>query len=332
MNKKIIAGLLLIICLGFLVTPRESMAAASTTKEKIVYLAEQLISMDNIIADQTSTLAKRLRLAITRVLRKLGIYRGANGLYSTSSLASLYGTTTTKTVATTTKDTDEENEDEDDSNENEDDTNANQATAYIDPAWFGSGDDSGTEEGPTPQLTYDQKTGSYRYDIGSEVEPVPGKSSINSQKIYEEARKAASGDNSLITSGVPGTNNGRKACAWAVATILERAGVGVGSPNDLKSTIDLNEALSKSDKYQLVGNSGKAFSGAVQGDVIVSPTTGSKTGHTGICMDQSCSDIASNSSDYGRFSFLKNRRGYTQLTWRSRFGEDVGRIIIYHAK
>ena len=192
------------------------------------------------------------------------------------------------------------------------------ATPESQPTWFGNNDDSGAQDYLVPQTTTNPD-GSFTADLGPKIEAVPGKSSAGSQKIYDEAYAAAGGQKPIWTS-----QYGRVGCAFAVATILERAGLSVGRPDSLSYTPTLNEALKKSPLYQAVGNYETAFNGAVQGDVVMSPTTDRRTGHTGICMDSKCTLIASNSSTEKKFI-----RNYTQLNWVARFGKN---IVIYHAK
>ena len=312
MSKKLILILIIISCLGSLTAPATSSAqTASSTQQQLYHLAEQLIAIDNALINYTTPAAKKLRLVVARILRNMGIVRGTNGTYSTSSLAYL----ATSTQATTTSPSAASN-----NNNSQDNRPAEALTATPEsqPTWFGNSDDSGAQDYLLPETTTNPD-GSFTANIGPKIDAVPGKSSAGSQKIYEEAYAAVSGQKPVSTS-----QYGRVGCAFAVATILERAGLGVGKPDDLTSTRTLNETLNKSPLYQAVGNYETAFNGAVQGDIVMSPTTENRTGHTGICMDSKCTLIASNSS--GQKKFVRN---YTQLNWVARFGKN---IIIYHAK
>lgn len=123
--------------------------------------------------------------------------------------------------------------------------------------------------------------------------------------------KAQSCNNTLVTKHVPGTKEGRLACAWAVNEIAKQAlGKVIGgnlSTNDMFGALTARHK--KIDQQQLVG-----------GAIVISPTQGGNTGHVGIVgpVGANIDDttIYSNSSSKGVFSDF-----YTVRKWRTQFGQ-----------
>jgi hypothetical protein len=93
------------------------------------------------------------------------------------------------------------------------------------------------------------------------------------------------------TSAGPG--NGRVACAWAVNNVLTNAGM---APLDSNSVASMESALT-SGRGTLVDQSS-----AVPGDIVVQ----AQDGHVGICMNNGCTQVVSNSSSKGSFSWISD--------------------------
>jgi hypothetical protein len=90
------------------------------------------------------------------------------------------------------------------------------------------------------------------------------------------------------TSSGPG--NGTVACAWAVNNVLTQAGI---APLDSNSVQSMENALT-SGRGTLVNSSA-----AVAGDIVIE----GNDGHVGICMNDGCTQVLSNSSSNASFSW-----------------------------
>jgi hypothetical protein len=108
----------------------------------------------------------------------------------------------------------------------------------------------------------------------------------------------------LSSRNVPGTNNGRLGCAWAVNEVVRQA---LGHPiGGGLSTADMHDALVR-------GRGREVQRGAAShGTVIISPTEGDNIGHVGILGDNSL--IYSNRSSDGIFS-----QNYDVNSWYARY-------------
>jgi len=114
----------------------------------------------------------------------------------------------------------------------------------------------------------------------------PGSTTTNSvgaptgTSVDGKVRTASLNDkNHLSSANVPGTNNGRLACAWAVNHVVTD---GLGHPvGGGLSTAEMADALN-SGRGHLV-----SLESAPSGCIIISPTTGPIVGHVGILMDGS---------------------------------------------
>jgi len=96
------------------------------------------------------------------------------------------------------------------------------------------------------------------------------------------------------TSSGPGNNTngtgGQLACAWSVNNILTQAGI---APLDANSVQGMENALT-SGRGTLVSQSA-----ATAGDIVIE----GNDGHVGICMNDGCTQVLSNSSSNGSFSW-----------------------------
>jgi hypothetical protein len=124
--------------------------------------------------------------------------------------------------------------------------------------------------------------------------------------------------NKLLTRDVPGTNQGRLACAWAVNRVVKE---GVGKP--------VGGGLSTAAMYDaLRSGRGKKIEidGAPAGAVIISPTQGANTGHVGILANGSGSGrkIHSNSSAHGRYE-----DGFTVGRWSDYYSGKGLQVLVY---
>lgn len=109
--------------------------------------------------------------------------------------------------------------------------------------------------------------------------------------------------NSLSSKRVPGTNNGRLACGWSTNYVVRVAlGAGIGAPESMKSTIKMFDALRGGRGIEV------PLAEAGRGDVIISPTQGTNTGHVGILLDGS--RIANNSSSFGLWMDHKTKNSW----------------------
>lgn len=128
--------------------------------------------------------------------------------------------------------------------------------------------------------------------------PAPGAGDDVAPKIFDAARTFVG----HTTSGVPGTDHGNLACAWAVNEVarlaLGKAVSGQGGKNGL-STAELFDAL-KARHTSL-----NKASDARPGSIIIAPTRGVNHGHVGIVGTTAggvnATQVFSNSSRHGKF-------------------------------
>ena len=108
-------------------------------------------------------------------------------------------------------------------------------------------------------------------------------------------RIAAATQQYMNTDTSSGPDGGNKACAWAVNNILRESGV---APVDGASVFEMQEQL-RNGRGTLVGTDSN-LANTQQGDIVVWKT--STMSHVGICENDGCSRVASNSSANARFT------------------------------
>ena len=113
------------------------------------------------------------------------------------------------------------------------------------------------------------------------------------EKIYSAATSLK--DN-LVTRDVPGTNNGRLACAYAVNEVLKKAGLGPIDKQGNMSVISMESGL-KSGRGKQINKQD-----TVQGDLSIEYSGH----HVGVCLNSGCSQVISNSSSKGLFSWVSD--------------------------
>jgi hypothetical protein len=125
-------------------------------------------------------------------------------------------------------------------------------------------------------------------------------------------------DGTLSTAGVPGTESGNLACAWAVNEVVRRA---LGRPitdsmNEL-GTDDIYDALT--DKHR-----GIALNDAQRrpGSIIISPSTAKVHGHVGIM--GTGDQVYSNSSTHAVFMHL-----YTVASWKKHYHDELNLRVLF---
>jgi hypothetical protein len=107
------------------------------------------------------------------------------------------------------------------------------------------------------------------------------------------AAAAAAQQSKMSSANAPGTDGGRKACAWAVNQVLTSDGV---APLDTNSVQSMENALT-SGRGTLVDPSQ-----AMPGDIVIQ----AQDGHVGICMNVGCTQVISNSSSNASFTWVSN--------------------------
>jgi len=108
------------------------------------------------------------------------------------------------------------------------------------------------------------------YELASgDIETDAQRRLLNSARYYAEKR--------VSTKNLSG--GGNLACADAACAIINSAYDEPPIKKNMSSTITLRKWLEDSSKFALVGN---GFEGAKPGDIIISPTSGSNTGHVGV--------------------------------------------------
>ncbi|MGY3033151.1 hypothetical protein ACVIIV_002321 [Bradyrhizobium sp. USDA 4354] len=139
-----------------------------------------------------------------------------------------------------------------------------------------------------------------------------------SAHIFAKAKEC---DDTLVTRNVPGTNNGRVACAFAVNKVVTLAtGKPVGGG---LSTARMGEVLAKTQRQVSEANIGP-------GMICISPTHGGNVGHVGIVGEivepTNKTLIYSNSSKRGVFS-----HSFTLGTWKSFYRDRKGLPVFFFA-
>ena len=142
------------------------------------------------------------------------------------------------------------------------------------------------------------------------------------QQSIADAAKGSVGKYS--THDDPRSANGNVGCALAVNHVVKEAtGKEIGGE---ASTTAMDVALRKGAGTRISESQAKA------GDVIISPTSyqdGNRvTGHVGVCLDDGCSSIGSNSSSSGGL-FKQN---FTIESWHSTFDAKGLPVKIYQVK
>jgi hypothetical protein len=103
---------------------------------------------------------------------------------------------------------------------------------------------------------------------------------------------AAAAYRGTSTAGGPG--GGTVACAWAVNNVLAEAGI---APLDSTSVQSMENALTSGDRGTLVDPSQ-----AVPGDIVIQ----AQDGHVGVCLNNGCTQVLSNSSSNASFTWVSN--------------------------
>lgn len=113
-----------------------------------------------------------------------------------------------------------------------------------------------------------------------------------SGSIQERIATAANAFKGTSTN-VPGTNNGRSACAYAVNEVLKRAGL---SPMGGLSVTAMEAALNGGRGQQI------PIAQSVAGDLLI--VTSGSGNHVGVCISSGCSSVLSNSSSQAAFTWV----------------------------
>ena len=111
----------------------------------------------------------------------------------------------------------------------------------------------------------------------------------NSSSISSAANQA----NGMSTANAPGTDGGRKACAWAVNQVLDNAGI---APIDGNSVASMEQGLQNGRGTRIDQSS------AGPGDLVIVGDSGG--GHVGICQNAGCTSVLSNSTTNRSFSWV----------------------------
>lgn len=144
-----------------------------------------------------------------------------------------------------------------------------------------------TQDAPSTELPLE---GGQRANQTSTTDP---DSSIN-QRIMNSMQQLGS---FLTGTGYspPETDNGKNACAWAVNQVLAKAGIQKLGGNTL--AVNGIEAALQGGRGEQVTNREEAKAG----DIALIPGK-----HIGICLNNGCSQIKSNSSSKARFSWISD--------------------------
>jgi hypothetical protein len=131
-----------------------------------------------------------------------------------------------------------------------------------------------------------------------------------SRRVFESALAC---NNHLSSRNVPGTNRGRRACAWAVNEVVRRA---LGRP--------IGGGLQTSEMVKVLRRRHTPIEEeeAEPGTIIISPTSGGVTGHVGIVGERS--RVYSNSSS--RALFVQN---YTFRSWRAWYEDELELEVLF---
>lgn len=129
-------------------------------------------------------------------------------------------------------------------------------------------------------------------------------SGLTTDQVRDKLFSAAiAATDTLVSRNVPLTNNGRRACAWAVNTITKKA---LGRP--IGGGLQTAEMVKILRKYHRPLDESQLRAGSI----VISPTVGKRTGHVGIMGREGY--VHSNSSAEGIF-----RRKPTLEKWKSRY-------------
>jgi hypothetical protein len=169
----------------------------------------------------------------------------------------------------------------------------------------GSSSDNGTKDKPKDQ---------------TKDKPKATTPKTQSEKQSAIATTAKDSVGKLSTKDISGTNNGKVGCAAAVnAVVKESTGKEIGGG---LSTAAMDSALQSGAGTRISVENAKA------GDVIISPTSGAVSGHVGICAEDGCKTIYSNSSSSeGLF-----KQNFTIGSWNSTFQGKGLPVKIYQVK
>lgn len=145
------------------------------------------------------------------------------------------------------------------------------------------------ENQPTPAPS-NSRTDSTELDNATNAEG--GNVSLSEKgNIPARIAQAAKESDGMVTNKAPGTQGGKLACAWAVNSVLNRAGIKTLGGN-CSLAVACVEADLQSGRGQLISDRSKALAG----DIALIPGA-----HIGICENDGCTRILSNSSSKGAF-------------------------------
>ena len=131
--------------------------------------------------------------------------------------------------------------------------------------------------------------------------------------------KAAESSLGMNTNIGSQTDYGNLGCGYAVGQIISN---GTGEDVSTLSTAELNTKLSNNSNFALVPG---GLAEAAPGDIVISPTNGGNTGHTGVI--GSSGTIISNSSSRGSV-----QDNYTATSWNNYYGGKGLQTYVYRAK
>jgi len=121
--------------------------------------------------------------------------------------------------------------------------------------------------------------------------------SWDATRTYGTIADAAARFEGFVTRGIPNTDDGNKACAWAVNEIITSQ--GYATLGDGYTVASMRDALANQGRGEYVPTSD-----AQPGDIIVWKTD--RVSHIGICESEGCTSAISNSSSERAFT---NRSG-----------------------
>jgi hypothetical protein len=155
-------------------------------------------------------------------------------------------------------------------------------------------------------------------DPGPVQVPAPATDAEVCARIFAAAKQA---DETLVTRNALNTNNGRRACAFAVNAVVQKA---IGRPiGGGTSTADMGEVLATTQTQVSEAQ-------ITAGMIIISPTHGGNVGHVGIVGEVtnpvSATVIYSNSSSRGVFSHTFKLGG-----WKAFYRDRKGLPVFFYA-
>ncbi|MES2409510.1 MAG: pilin [Patescibacteria group bacterium] len=182
-----------------------------------------------------------------------------------------------------------------------------------------SGTSDGGSFGPVSDRTgKNTNTAAEDAAAGEFLSHYTGDGTIGPEAIANAAEFAI---NNQVNTCYPGTNGGRRACAYAVNGIVQAA-TGKPAGGNL-STTDMYDALQTNSNYVLVDG---GLGGSQRGDIVLSPTNSQATGHVGIVMQDGATSIASNSSNNAAVQYNYNATSWTN-SYASKNGVYVYRYV-----